>query len=56
MFNLVLYLHVLLTLTHTGFGEDSADNFLAGLYEALQKYPWSPHGAGAQVHPLQLDE
>lgn len=39
-----------------GFGEDSADHFPAGLYEALQEHPWSPHGAGAQVHPLQLDE
>lgn len=57
----ITYLHVLLHLTRTlccfsGFGEDSADYFPAGLYEALQKHPWSPHGAGAQVHPLQLDE
>lgn len=40
----------------SGFGKDSADYFPAGLYEALQKHPRSPHGAGAQVHPLQLDE
>lgn len=56
MFAILLCLHVLLHLTHTGFGEDSADYFPVGLYEALQKHPWSPHGAGAQVHPLQLDE
>lgn len=48
--------HVLLHLTLTGFGKDSADYCSAGLHEALQKHSWSPHGVGAQVHPLQLDE
>lgn len=60
-FTILLYLHLLIYLTHTlccfsGSGEDSADYCSAGLHEALQKHPWSPHGAGAQVHPLQLDE
>lgn len=54
-------IYIYCSISHTiccfsGFGEDSADYFPAGLYEALQKHPWSPHGAGAQVHPLQLDE
>ncbi len=49
-----IYTHC--SISHTGFGEDSADYCPVGLYEALQKHPWSPHGAGAQVHPLQLDE
>lgn len=40
----------------SGTGKDPPNYCPAGLYEALQKYPWSPHGSGSQVHPLQLDE
>lgn len=40
----------------SGFGKDPPDNFLAGLHEALQEHPRTAHGAGAKVHPVQLDE
>lgn len=39
-----------------GFGKDPPDYCAAGLHEALQKHPGSPHGARAQVYTLQLDE
>lgn len=53
---IIASLRLIVLLSPLGFGKDSPDHCPAGLHEALQKHPRSPHGSGPQVHPLQLDE